>query len=138
MQTIEFQSHTADIRMKIVSDSLPDLLLTGLSGMNRLLKKDPFHNNGEQVLFRTLKINSVDTTTLLVDFLSEVLTLSHVEKAIFDEVDFTHISDHELSAIIKGSKTNHFDEDIKAVTYHEANVQKNDDGQWKTTIIFDI
>ena len=31
-----------------------------------------------------------------------------------------------------------FDEDIKAVTYHEANIEENEEGVLQTTIIFDI
>jgi SHS2 domain-containing protein len=138
MKKIEFKSHTADIRLKIESDSLPELLMAGLSGMNRLLKKEPPVKNGESPVFQTITINSVDTTTLLIDFLSEILTLSYIHGTIFNEVDFTHISDHETSAIIHGVKVDKFDEDIKAVTYHEADVHKKKNGKWETVIIFDI
>ncbi|HKJ34856.1 MAG TPA: archease [Balneolales bacterium] len=138
MQNIRFQSHIADIRMKIESDSLPELFLAGLSGMNQLLKKYPEQNNGESAILRTINIKSVDTTTMLIDFLSEVLTLSHIDQAVFTEVDFNHLSDHEISAIIKGIKLDHFDEDVKAVTYHEANIKQNQKGKWSTIVIFDI
>jgi SHS2 domain-containing protein len=127
MKKIEFKSHTADIRLKIESDSLPELLIAGLSGMNRLLKKEPPVKNGESSVFQTITINSVDTTTL-----------SYIHGTIFNEADFTHISDHETSAIIHGVKVDKFDEDIKAVTYHEADVHKNKNGKWETIIIFDI
>jgi len=138
MKKIEFKSHTADIRLKIESDSLPELLLAGLSGMNRLLRKEPPVKNDGSPVFQTITITSIDTTTLLIDFLSEILTLSYIHGTIFNKVDFTHISNQETSAIIRGFKVDKFDEDIKAVTYHEANVHKNKNGKWETIIIFDI
>ena len=39
---------------------------------------------------------------------------------------------------LSGTRINNFDEEIKAVTYHEANVIKNKKGLWETCIIFDI
>jgi SHS2 domain-containing protein len=44
----------------------------------------------------------------------------------------------EVIATIKGNRVSYFDEDIKAVTYHEAAVKQNNEGQLETVIIFDI
>ena len=43
-----------------------------------------------------------------------------------------------IIADISGIPVNEFDEEIKAVTYHEAHVSKINDKQWETYIIFDI
>ena len=57
---------------------------------------------------------------------------------IYNQVDFTRLTKNEVWAEIRGFKVKNFSEDIKAVTYHEAQIKRNKKGQWKTTIIFDI
>jgi SHS2 domain-containing protein len=39
--------------------------------------------------------------------------------------------------VIRGCPVDHFNDDIKAVTYHGAEVV-NDAGKWRTPVIFDI
>ncbi len=70
--------------------------------------------------------------------MSEVLTYTYEEKAIFSKVEFIKLEDKELSGIVYGENVQGFDEDIKAVTYHEAEVKKNKKGNWETIIVFDI
>lgn len=83
-------------------------------------------------------VKSADLTTLLIDFLSEVLTLSQTDRVVFCNASFNKLTETELVGEITSTKVEEFDEDIKAVTYHEANVVKNEKGQWETVIIFDI
>ncbi len=80
----------------------------------------------------------MDRTTLLIDFLSELLTLAYTEKAIFCYVHIEKMSETQINAIVSGALVDGFEEDVKAVTYHEANVQKNETGNWETIVIVDI
>ncbi|MEK7192164.1 MAG: archease, partial [Patescibacteria group bacterium] len=74
----------------------------------------------------------------LVDFLSEALALSHIHKEIYNKVIFRKFSPNSLEADLEGAPAEFFDEDIKAVTYHEADVKKDAKGNWSAAIIFDI
>ena len=58
--------------------------------------------------------------------------------AYFCAVDFLEFTETTLRAIIHGAKTEDFEEDVKAVTYHEVEVKKNEAGNYETLIIFDI
>lgn len=76
-------------------------------------------------------MQSLDINSLLVDFLSEVLYQSQINKAVYHDVNFLKFSDPstgsrqaELEAEILGDKVKSFDEDIKAVTYHELEIKK--------------
>jgi len=72
-----------------------------------------------------------------VDFLSAVLTQSDIEHAVFSEVKIKRMTDTEIEAEIFGAKVDKFDEDIKAVTYHSAEVkQKNE--KWEAMVLFDV
>jgi SHS2 domain-containing protein len=109
-----------------------------LQNLNRLLKPDYAPKMYEPKITEVVELKSPDRTTLLIDFLSEVLTLSQIHKAIFSEFDINRMTDCQLSATLTGRKVGMFDEDIKAVTYHEADITLNEDGDWETKIIFDI
>ena len=124
--------------MKIESSTLEELFIAGTRGMNNILsdgfcdKYDRFEQIGR------IEIQSSDYTCLLIDFLSEVLSLSYTENSIYCEVRISQLTKYKVIADISGNRIDYFEEEINSVTYHEANVQKNDSNQWETCIIFDI
>ncbi|MGM0545447.1 MAG: archease [Bacteroidota bacterium] len=136
--TTKMLPHTADVALLITSETLPGLFRLGLQSLNNLLKPDYAPKMNEAKVTEVIELKSPDRTTLLIDFLSEVLTLSQIHKAIFSDFDINRMTDCELSATLSGKKVDLFDEDVKAVTYHEANMSLNEDGDWQTKIIFDI
>ncbi|MBV6441119.1 MAG: Protein archease [Saprospiraceae bacterium] len=136
---IRFLPHTADVRVQIEADSQEALFRGGLEAMNRVLKKNGCGKPGVLDITRKIDIRAPDATILLVDFLSEILTATHTGKALFCRVDFFEMSLQYLQATVSGYTIRNFDDDIKAVTYHEAEVVRNEKtGRWSTCIIFDI
>ena len=132
-----FLPHTADIRMKIEADTLPLLFLAAMQGMSQIMKEDQCRE-GPYEIHKVLTVKSADTTCLLIDFLSDVLTNCYTEKAVFCKLNFLEFSQKLLSAKISGKLVDGFDEEIKAVTYHEASVDQNTEGKWESIVIFDI
>lgn len=128
--------HTADIRLKIEADSEQELFLAALQGMAQIINSQA-NLHQKPSLSQKITIRSLDTTTLLIDFLSEVLTLSHLHKAVFFNVTFNLLTPNNLDATVYGIPVSKFLEDIKAVTYHEAEVIDNNE-ILSTTIVFDI
>lgn len=150
MRKYKLISHIADIRLKVEADSLPELFVAALEGMNSIIKtsKHQKSNNQEVGIKRSIEIQALDATALLVDFLNEILYQSHVNKEIYREIKFLEFpsfaeasagkSEIKLRAEICGQKVEEFDEDIKAVTYHEADIIQNEKGNFETMIVFDI
>ncbi len=138
MYTIKHLPHTADIRLHLSADSLEELFQAGFAAMNQIIKPNACCKPCPCVINHTIELSSVDNTTLLIDFLSDVLTLSHEHKAVFCELVFPKLNPAQLLASVGGRPANGFEEDLKAVTYHEANVKQNDKEQWETFLIFDI
>ena len=106
--------------------------------MSKLLLPNYCDDNNDYTIESKLEVSSLDTTALLIDFMSDVLTLSYTKKAVFCKVEVSSIDKNHLTATIYGNEINGFEEDIKAVTYHEAEVIKNDEGIWETLVIVDI
>ena len=136
MRKHELLSHVADVRLRVHGDSLAEIFTAGLEGMGELMKPGICEEKTE--MKEELELTSSDTTTLLIDFLAEALTRSHVNRTVVCQVNFEELTETWLKATIRGVRVEGFDEDIKAVTYHEAEVEKDKDGVYVSTIIFDI
>lgn len=133
----EFLPHTADIRMKIVGETLPLLFKAGMRGMAQIQREDHCQTSKNDISNITT-IEAADVTCLLIDFLSEVLSYSYTEKVVYCELALMEFSERLLIAQISGSKIEKLSEEIKAVTYHEAEIKRNKAGLWETIVVFDI
>lgn len=130
--------HTADIRLFVEADSLPELFLGALEGMNEIICKNFCQQCKTFPLIIKLSMQATDQTALLIDFLSEVLTQSQIKKAIFCKINFFRFDKTTLEAELSGAPITIINKDIKAVTYHEAEIKENIHGNLETLIVFDI
>ena len=73
---------------------------------------------------------------LLVDFLNEVLAKSQINKRMY-KVESLKLIRNELTAEISGISVEKFEEDVKAVTYHEVDIKKEGDS-YTTKLVLDI
>ncbi|MCS6966285.1 MAG: archease [Candidatus Kapabacteria bacterium] len=112
--------HTADIRMHVWAATLPELFQTALEALADILLPGGCHNARRLSLRRPVVLTALDATILLVDFLSQALLYSQVQKALFCRVRFRQLTETELRGTLYGIRVGEFIQDVKAVTYHEA------------------
>lgn len=130
----ELVQHTADVRLRVSGATLEDLFRDAVLGMYAVMRGQA---HGDERIEREIVVDeSADTTALLVDFLNEVLNRAHIGREMFDEVAFTRFEATSVTAIVRGSRAE-FEEDVKAVTYHEAEV-RFESGAWTTMLVFDL
>lgn len=129
----EIVQHTADVRLRVRASSIEDLFREAMRGMFAIMQA----RAGDEVVRRRIAIDSIDRTALLVDFLSDVLSRAHIDRAVFDDVSFESLTETAVAAVVTGRGPARFEQDVKAVTYHEAEVRLVD-GQWQTMLVFDI
>jgi SHS2 domain-containing protein len=131
----ELIHHTADVRVRVSAATLEDLFRDAVRGMYAVMRGE---SRTMHQVERELRIDdSADTTSLLVDFLNEVLGRAHIGRELFEEMAFTRFEETSLTATLRGTADAEFDEDVKAVTYHEAEV-RNVNGEWTTMLVFDL
>lgn len=137
MKRYSFLAHTCDIRLKVEADSIEELFHAALEGMNSIITggEKPSGKVFHEIL---LEVDSMDTTALLIDFLSEVLSHTHSEYVVFNELEVLDLNEYYFKAKLWGKRADGFSEDIKAVTYHEADVKWNRKGYYESVIVFDI
>ncbi|OGG91035.1 hypothetical protein A3H16_03830 [Candidatus Kaiserbacteria bacterium RIFCSPLOWO2_12_FULL_53_8] len=129
-----FHEHTADVRMDVEGDSYGALLEQSLLGMFEYLRPA---GKGKRVE-RAIEVESPDRAALVVDFLNEALSLAHAHKEEYDSATFKVLSDRHVRATLVGNRVGSFGEDIKAVTYHEAAVERDAEDVWRAHFVFDI
>jgi SHS2 domain-containing protein len=130
----EIIQHTADVRMRVAATSLAELFAESARGLMAVIR--PERAGGETTNLR-VDITAPDVTTLLVDFLNEILTRTHIAYEAYDDLAIEQIDETHVAATLRGRRAEAFDEDVKAVTYHEADV-RHEDGTWSTSLVFDI
>jgi SHS2 domain-containing protein len=106
--------------------------------MSEIIKQNVTGHPSDIAHATQVEIGSPDITTLLIDFLNEILTKDVIEKTVYFDVIQIELSDTELLASVRGIAANAFDEDIKAVTYHGADVRQNSDGNYQVEVVFDV
>lgn len=130
--------HPADIKILVKADNLKDLFKGSALALKEILfLKDLKNKEKKEKVEKEIWINSLDSTSLLIDFLNQILTFSDIENAVFDEIEIKKLTETEIFATIKGGKIEKFDQEIKAVTYHQSEIKKIN-GFYQTIIIFDI
>ena len=131
---IETIEHTADIRLRITAPTREDLFREAVRGTIALLRPE----KGERKVQREVVVEAVDPTVLLIDFLNEALSNAHAQSEAYDDVIFLSFSDRRVTARFLGAQATAFGADVKAVTYHEAEIRQNANGEWSTVIVYDI
>lgn len=128
--------HTADIRLQVSAQSYPDLYKESLIAVMSLL-----HDSAgvtDLNVKRQIVISAPDSTTLLIDFLNEALSLAHIHKEVYFDLDQKVINHQNLDVRVIGASVNQFYHDVKAVTFHEADINKVNNDLWQVNLILDI
>lgn len=128
--------HTADVRLHVKAASQKALFRDAVRGLMGVMQ--PTVTPGAPQIVRTFSLTANDRTALLIDFLNEILTQAYTNKETYRFVHFTTIDEKKIAAELTALPVSEFGEDVKAVTYHEANVRQNAKGEWETTLVFDI
>lgn len=130
----EFLPHTADLKIKSQGKTYEELFANSMRGMIEWQKPKIL----KEKVTREITVSSSDCVALLVDFLSETLYLSKTNLETYAEVEFLEFFKTSLKAILRGRKVSKWDDEIKAVTFHELEIKKNNKGLYEATITYDI
>jgi len=135
MEKYEILEHLADLKIRAFGKNKKELFLNMLKGMVDSQKPEI---EDKKINKRKIEIKSIDLSNLLVDFLSEILYLSQVNREAYQNFKFKNFSDKEVYGDLFGQKVKRFGEDIKAITYYSLDIHQRRDGVWEATVLFDI
>ena len=137
--TFTILDHTADIGLKAYGSSLTSLFEETASAFVSLLLAE--YPKTEFQHTTKLEITGEDYVDLMVRLLSEILYLFETKLLITNNIEIKSVTYKKLATVLKMTEFNpdkhKIINNIKAVTYHNAIVNKTDDG-WYSIIYFDI
>lgn len=138
--------HTADIKIRVYGKTKEELFCNALYGMFTIVgpHAPQCRKQGEEIICDELpeqhkiEVKAPDCDALLVNFLSQALSLSDIYNQAYFDVDINELTDKELRGIVKGIQVTGFEVvELKAVTYHDLAI-KYVNSLWQTDIVFDI
>lgn len=136
----EILPSAVDMRLRVWGKTLQELFCNALCAMASCLKPEALASaaRGKRVT-HTIAIEAVDISSLLVEFLSEAITQTYIQNAVFTGAAFTEFGENFLKGRLAGVAVGELEKEIKAVSYHEVDIKKNPDtGSFETVLVFDI
>ncbi|MBI1936731.1 MAG: archease [Ignavibacteriales bacterium] len=138
----KFIEHTADIAVEVEEDSLEKLFASACNAWRdaALINKKPDNTGSKKFIFTSGSLEE-----LLVELLSELNFQLYAKKWIYISVKNILLekfnSNYHLAAEVFGQPLEQssveLKEEIKAVTFHQMNIEKNGENFF-TRIVFDI
>jgi len=133
-RAIEEIEHTADWAIRVRGRDLEELFVNAALGMATLMA-DP--QEIEPGIERQVDLEEYDTEALLVSWLSELLWFNEESDAVFVRFEIKELTQTRLQATVWGGLTASQWKHIKAVTFHDLEIIKADDG-YEVTVVFDV
>ena len=134
MKKYQILEHISDLKIIVFGRTKEELFKNTMAGM---FEEARYEGEGKKTK-KEIKIISSDLSSLLVDFLSEVLYLSEVNHQVYYQIQFKKFTDENVEGILLGKKIRKIGVVIKGVTYHDLNIHQRKDGFWEATVLFDI
>jgi SHS2 domain-containing protein len=129
-------SHTADLEIRVFAEDLESLFKEAANGMFSLCVIEDLEK-GISSVKQSISLDAMDYEGLLILFLEELLYRLTEDYMFFEIENIEIVSEYALKAQINGTQIKAYQRDIKAVTYHNLNIQRSDDG-YSVNIVFDI
>ena len=135
----EIIEHTADIGIRVFGQDLKSLFTNSAAAMFDCIvqeKKSPGDSQAKKI---KIDLKTKNLEELFVRWLSELLSLADLKGLVFTDFKIHRLTSRELKATISGQAQHHFDfkREIKAVTYHDLKIEKQNQG-YVAQVIFDV
>lgn len=127
--------HTAEWSLRVWAPNMTELFIQAAQGMLALVEVRA--GNNEHGTWRGVELEAPDFETLLVDFLHELLFALEMRQVTFTDLDLRVDDSPKLRGRIREVPAPRPKKHIKAVTYHELEIQERN-GRLETAIVFDV
>ena len=121
---------------RIEASSQQDLFKKSLKAMAHRLKRGVCSGSNHSDCTMKVQLQAADMPTLLVDFLSKVLALTHAHRTIFCTLYFEKLTEAQLVAQLYGNWFDTFDTEIKTISRSGCSVEREGDDSFTASIRF--
>jgi SHS2 domain-containing protein len=133
----EFFEHTADIGVRVYGATREELFANAAAALWEAMgvRKKPGVRSQKSVV---LEAGSVED--LLHDWLAELLFEFSAHGVVYEDFEISNLQSQILVATARGGPADLSEAraEVKAVTYHQLQVEQRAVGSWMATVIFDV
>lgn len=130
--------HTADVEIEVWGEDILSLFVEAARGMYHLSQiKRKGDGDTQAAQTCSFTVRGADLESLLVAYLSELLFYLETEGLAFDEFDLQLQEEYRLQAQLEGFVVESRNREIKAVTFHNLNIEETESGR-QVHIVFDV
>lgn len=115
--------------------TLSELFISAAQGMVGLMVADPKTLTREGEFSRTVTVKAMDSESLLVEWLTELLGIIDLENVYLEKFKIMELEEQKLSAQLSGVHVDGFSTEIKAVP-HDLEIEEMPEG-YSVEIEFD-
>lgn len=135
MKNFVFLEHTADIKFQAFGKTIEEMFENSFLALNKSIYG---RKNIKQSKEKIIKVQGKDYESLLYNFLEEIIYFLEADSFICGEIKDVRVKGFKISATLIGDKREryNFTNNIKAVTYNEMFVKKQDN-LWKCQVVLD-
>ncbi|MFH1451849.1 MAG: archease [archaeon] len=135
---VEYLEHTADIKFKVIGNSYGEIFSEAVYALNETIRGEIRVSEREE---KKINANGYDMVSLLHNFLEEFLYLLEAEEFLVARIKEIKIDleNFKLESVVVGDKAKNykFTNNVKAVTYSEMYVSKEND-KFVCQVVLDV
>ena len=133
----ELLEHTGEVAVRLRAPTPAALLAEAGRALAELMLGDDDGARAAASVGATVEVRAPDLTTLLIDWLNELVFRSDVDKAVYTEFEIARASEREVAARVRGVAEPTLKTAVKAATFHGAHVSQ-EGGAYVATVILDV
>lgn len=126
--------HVSEVALRIYGRSWPELLEHAARGMFHLITEEPGQGPRTE---RQVRVEAGDREALLVEWLSELLTLHDTHGEVYDAFELEEVTPERVVGKVRGRPLRGGRLQIKAVTYHDLELAESGRGL-EARVTFDV
>ena len=138
MKSFEIRTQSDVLKIYALADSLKELFSASLEGLCELMHPNEGEPRTEFDFTKSITIESIDMSALLVDFLSYSLSLMHKNRAIFSKIEIKELDEDYLQGVLHGYNIEEFAKNVKSISFHGAEIFPTIDNKFEVTIVPEI
>jgi SHS2 domain-containing protein len=127
MMSFEEIDHTADRAFRVTGRDMAALLENAARAM-QALDKDEGLTTAERSVTREIVVEGVDSESLLVNWLNEILYLGHMHRLVCEQFRIDELKNHHVRARVETRKCDRSLTHIKAATFHNLKIREISEG----------
>ncbi len=138
-KTTEFEifPRGTDVQLRVKGKTLQELFRNAVKGVASYLH--PHASPVRTLEAYPIKVEAVDINSLLVEFLSEIISRSDMDSLLFTDAKLENFGENFLEGELSGTDLDEMEHSVQSVSYQDVDIKKNpESGLYEAAVILEV